>query len=193
MNKEIIQEYINMVYDNYDTSILNFPTVVDIFTFMFQKIVKELKEKPQHTLVLVRNRILLDQVFNDFYVFMGENNNMNRINYFFEFDNGSMVFFKIFNRVEHPIFSHSNNILLFNVDFHKNNYPTLEMIDRMKRFNKKLFINCNIRDNVERVILRRYKEDNIFQNNYRYNISSMAMDLRRIKLEKIKEKCNQEI
>ena len=63
----------------------------------------------------------------------------------------------------------------------------------MKRFNKKLFINCNIRDNVERVILRRYKEDNIFQNNYRYNISSMAMDLRRIKLEKIKEKCNQEI
>ena len=69
------------------------------------------------------------------------------------------------------------------------------MIDRLKRFNKKSFINCNIKDGVEKVIKRKLKEDSLFQKDYGYDISSIAMDLRRIKLEKLKEQmlCKMEI
>ena len=114
MENEKIQEYIDIVYDNYDTSILNFPTALGTPNFLFNKIVKESNKNRQHTLFLVRNKIILNQIFNEFYFYMGENSNTHGINTFYEFSNGSMVIFKICNQVENPIFTHSENIIIYN-------------------------------------------------------------------------------
>jgi len=186
MENEKIQEYIDIVYDNYDTSILNFPTALGTPNFLFNKIVKESNKNRQHTLFLVRNKIILNQIFNEFYFYMGENSNTHGINTFYEFSNGSMVIFKICNQVENPIFTHSENIIIYNIDFNRNNEFILELIDKIKTFDKRLFVSCNIKDGVERVIMRKLNDSIIYQKSFSYNLSPMTSEIRRIKLQKIK-------
>jgi len=189
-NHHIIEEYLNCVYDGFDTSIINFPTAAGAMNFLLKIIANKSQEKRQQTLILTRNRISHNHMYDDFCSMMGGASGMNNINTFYEFENGSTIFFKIYNQVEHPIFNHSDNVIFFNVDIKRNNKLNLEMLDKIKNYDKKLFINCNIRDGVETVIARKLKQD-IYEKTYNSDVSDMPLEIRRFKLRKIKEKCHE--
>jgi hypothetical protein len=186
-NHHIIEEYLNCVYDGFDTSIINFPTAAGAMNFLLKIIANKSQEKRQTTLILVRNGMMKDHMYFEFCNEMNEFGGKNNINTFYEFKNGSTIFFKTYNQVEHPIFDHSDNVIFFNIDLKRNNKPTLEMLDKVNTYNKKLFINCNIREGVEIVIARKIKDD-IYVKTWYCDVSDMPLDIRKFKLRKIKEK-----
>jgi len=188
----MLQEYIDIIYDEYDTSILYFPTAAGVFNNLFNKLYKELKEKRQTVLFLVRNRALLNDMFNTFGVRVGCDTKLKSINTFIEFDNGSVIFFKIFNQVESTLFKHSDTIVLFNLEINQCSPWALEFIDKIKNFNKKIIINCQLKYNVENVMLRRFGGEQ-YKKVHNYDISDIPMIVRRFKLKKLKEKCKTEI
>jgi len=189
-DRYLIQEYFNLIYDNYDTSMLSFPTSVGILFSLFGKLKEISLEKNQTTLLLFPNKIFMDQSYSDFCQMMvskGEPISATKINNFYRFSNGSVIFFKIFNQVEHSIFKYSDNVVFYNVSMIRNNVITLELIDKIKNYNKKIFINCIFRDNVAKVLLRKI-EGSYCQKNIGYDMILIGQEIRRFKLKKIQSK-----
>lgn len=188
MNNQKLQEYINIVYDNYDTIMLTFPTGVGIVHHLIESTISKSKEKKQTTLILLRNDMMHQTIYSEFNIKMNITGYSNNINTFYEFKNGSTVFFKIYNRVEQPIFKYADNIIFYNIDLYKNNKLTIELLNKIINYNKKLFINCNFRDNSERVILMKINGKS-YKKDHSYKVNTIDTEIRRLKIKKIKEKC----
>jgi len=183
----IIQEYIESVYDNFDTSIINFPTGAGAMNHLLRIIANRLQETKQTTLILTRNSMMQEYLYQDFCNELDLFSGKNGVNPFYEFENGSTIFFKLYNKLEYPTFNYSGNVVFFNIDLKRNNKPTLEILDKINTCDKKLFINCNIRNGVETVIARKLK-GKIYQKECNYDVSDLPMEIRKFKLKKIREK-----
>lgn len=184
---QLMSNFLKCVYDGFDTSILNFPVAAGSMNFLFEILSNKMKENRLSILVASRNGWMNNQAYADFCSLNRINGSSNGINTFQEFDNGSVIFFKEYNRVEKPIFSNSDVVVFFNVDLKRNNYYTLDMLDKTSNYDKRIFLNCNIRDGVEVVIKRKIKGE-IYKKETNHDLSDLPLEIRRFKLQKIKEK-----
>ena len=183
-----VQEYTNLVYDNYNTILLTFPVGIGIIHNYFNAIINQSEQKKQITLVLLKNHSALNNVYREFCHKVGIAGDMNCSN-FYEFKNGSTIFFKIYNRVEQPIFKYSDNVIFYDIEISKCNDLTLEMLSKIEDYDKKVFLNCNLKHNVERVLFKKSTDKKYKKEHKLNNLNSITPEIRRLKIKKIKAKC----
>jgi len=184
-----VQEYTNLVYDNYNTMLLTFPVGVGIIHNYFNAIINQSERKKQTTLVLLRNYAVLNETYRNFCQMVNYSDRINGINNFYEFENGSSVFFKLYNRVEHPIFKYADNVIFYDLEISKCNDLTLEMLSKIADYDKKVFLNCNLKHNVERVLFKKSTDKKYKKDHKLNNLDSITSEIRRLKIKKIKAKC----
>lgn len=190
-----VEKYMSLIYHNYDSMMYKLPTGTDASISILKLLIEDL-EKGKNILFLVQNDMFSNLIFNTFSNLINMELSLYSINTYYQHDNGSVIFFRTFYNVQKQLFNDIDNIVLFNITLNRNNEQTLELINNIKKANKKIFINCNFRFNVKDVILRRlgrkkfyYKDLQVLnQDKMLDEINIINLDIRNKKLKKLKEK-----
>jgi len=160
---KVIGEFVNTTYNAYDMSIINFPTASGIVYDILDIIKKDSLDTVQTTLMLCRNTMIKEQIYQEFSLRLNlsfnphmDDNALTRMgDRQHVFDNGSTIIFGVYNKVRQPIFIPGNNIIFVNVDLYKANQLNLDMISKLNDYDKRVFVNCNFKHHVENIILRK--------------------------------------
>jgi hypothetical protein len=191
---QLIKEYMDLVYYNYDKMIYSLPTGAGANMGILNIVARESEKGDYYTMILSPMEMLNKQMFNDFSIVINKDLSYNSIETYYTNNKRSFVLFRTFNRVENQIWDDIDNVILFNFNLKKNNEQTLMFIDNIKKVNnKKIFINCNIEDRVQNVIIRKLGKENFYINNpFLFNeerilkeILDIKLDIRNKKVKKI--------
>jgi len=179
----LIQEYINLLYDKYESLNMTVPTGMEIIYYINIKLIEELSSKQQNILFLCPNVVTATQTY---IAFCGgiKQNPEHKITSYCDFPNGSYIHFLPHNQVQKQLYDHCDVIILHGL------YAVLDrlskhFIDNLSNIKKIITINCTLKN----------LEESLFNDNTKHvkinridDLNNIALNLRKYKLEKIKEK-----